>query len=258
MKSFFETINLQLRGEARDAVGNMRDINYNDLRDALLSHFSYLNKRDIISSQLENLHQEANESLNEYAERARRLLRDKNLAYNSLSEDQRQEHNRVARRAFSRSIRDLKLRDRLLTRGASSLEDAIAFSIEAKNDSINQIPNGEFYCRHCNIAGHRECDCRKKGTNSGIDQLSNLFRGLTGLSSNNSNSSYQNNSNRFNNRGNWNNNRNNVGNNRNSNPNNNQNWNQSNQGGNLNNSRNSDNNNTNWNQNNNKLCKKNS
>lgn len=179
-EEFNETLNLQLRGEARDIIGNTHNTNFHDLKNVLLRHFSYLNNRDIITSQLENLRQERNESISAYADRTRKLLKQKNSIYNHLTEDQRLEHNRTARKHFSLGISDSKLRDRLLIRGANNLEDAIAYAIEAENDLISIIPNSELYCKFCKIGGsHRERDCRKKeNSQGGFGQLINALRNL--------------------------------------------------------------------------------
>lgn len=134
-----ETINLQLRGEARDAVGNLFDSNYDEMKDKLLKHFAYLVNKDIVTSQLENLRQEPKETVSEYAERARKLLREKCNTYRYLSDEHKKEYDRTARRAFAKGMKDLKIRDRLLTRGSSSMEDAISYAIEAEYDAINSV-----------------------------------------------------------------------------------------------------------------------
>lgn len=73
----FETMNLQLRGEARNAVGNIFQINFDEIKQKLLKHFAYLSHKDIVTSKLENLHQRKSEGMSEYADRARKLLKEK-------------------------------------------------------------------------------------------------------------------------------------------------------------------------------------
>lgn len=176
---FMDTVMLRLRGEARDSIINLESTTWKDIRDKLLSHFSYLSNKDILTSQIENLKQEKDESLIKYSERVRKLLMERNSTYNFLTEDQRQEHNRQARKAFAKGIKDSKLRDRMITRGAHSLEDAIAYAIETENETNTQIARNELFCGFCRINGHRENECRRKPNNSNdIGNMVNLLRSL--------------------------------------------------------------------------------
>lgn len=96
------------------------------------------------------------------------MLCDRNATYNSLSNEQKKEHNRIARKAFARGIKDPKLKDRLLTRGANSLEDAIAYAIEAGSDALTTVPKSELFCRTCRTNGHRELECTRKNNDGNI------------------------------------------------------------------------------------------
>lgn len=195
---FYHQLILQIRGEARNAIQNLEETKWQTIREKLRDYFSYLINKDIINSKLENLRQEKNESLNTFAERTRKLLRDKNNMYMGLSEDQKTEHNRFARRAFTKGIANPKLRSRLQIRGANSLEDAIAYSIEAETDLMQEISNRELICTYCRLTGHREKDCIKKDQNSG--NLNNLISALQALNTNNTNRGLeQNRQRRFNN-----------------------------------------------------------
>lgn len=190
---FYEQMMLQLRGEAKNLISRNPNATWAYIRESLLKHFSFLSNKDILTSQLENLYQEKDESLSKYTERARRLLREKNSIYTNLSEDQRSEHNRLARRAFSKGIRDNVLRNRMITRGASSLEDAISYALEAENDFLNEIPNRELYCGSCRINGHREKDCRRKNNDkNGVDTLISALRSLGNSGRNNFNNNQRN------------------------------------------------------------------
>lgn len=138
--------------------------------------------------------QEKDESLVKFAERARKLLQEKNSVYKTLTEDQKREHNRAARKAFSKGIQNQALRKRLITRGASSLEDAI----EAESDELYEIPRNELFCKTCKITGHREIQCRNKNSNN--NNLSTLISALQSFGSNNrfNRNNRNNNFNRFN------------------------------------------------------------
>lgn len=175
-----DTLTLQLRGEAKEVVGDLYEISFEKMRDKLLQHFSYLMNKEVVTAQIESISQGEKETLTEYSERARKLLKEKCSTYKFLSEDQKKEYDRTARRAFARGIRDSHLRDRLITRGSSSLEDAIAYVIEVEADTSVMIPNSELYCKYCKTNGHRENKCFKKAANaSGLTQLINMLGGVT-------------------------------------------------------------------------------
>lgn len=136
-------------------------------------------------------------------------------------------------------MKEAKIRDRLITRGASSLEDSIAYAIETEFDSLNFIPSMELYCKYCRNNGHREHDCERKKTNAGsVGQLINVLRAF----GSNGNRDFRNSAN-FNdqNNRNWNNSRN---------------WNGSRD--NRNNNQRNGNNFRNWNNNNNNFQNRNS
>lgn len=186
----FQQILLQLRGESRNLVLSINNPTWETLKNRLLKHFKYLANKEILTSQLENIRQLKDESLSSYADRVRKLLKDKNSTYSYMTEEQKAEHNRLARRSFSRGITNLRLRDRLVTRGASSLEDAIAYAIEAENDDTNLISSNEMYCRTCNLTGHLQKDCRRR--NSERSDMNRLISALQSISGQNSQSRFNN------------------------------------------------------------------
>lgn len=199
---FFEQLHLQIRGEARNTIKTTKMDDWFKIKTTLQKHFNYLANKDIITSKLENLQQEKDETISAYADRARKLLREKNIlkdVNSDLTEDQKKEHNRTARRGFTRGISNTKLRDRLTTRGASSLEDAIAYAIEAENDSLNQIASAELFCKFCKVTGHREKDCFKKTTGDLSQMIAALKSNLQNNIKNNNQSGFNNNFQRFNN-----------------------------------------------------------
>lgn len=70
-----DTLNLQIRGEARDVVGDLYEITFEEMKDKMLKHFAYLVNKKVVTSQLENLRQNDKETMTEYLERARKLLK---------------------------------------------------------------------------------------------------------------------------------------------------------------------------------------
>ncbi|XP_055309933.1 homeobox protein 2-like [Sitodiplosis mosellana] len=251
-REFFEQMMLRLRGEAKNVVTQLENLNWRTIKGALRSNFAYLSNKDILTSQLENLRQEKDESLTKYAERARKLLLDKNSVYSHLTEEQKAEHNRMARKSFAKGVSNIRLRDRLITRGANTLEDAISYAIETENDVMNNISRNELYCGFCRINGHREQDCRSKNArNNDLNKIISALRFMGSPVRRNFNrfdrfNGFNNqNFRRFDN--NFGNNRRNFGNFQRNNWNNNGNWSNNNRNWNFN--RNNNGNNGNWNRN---------
>lgn len=181
---FITKVTFQLRGEARSVLSD--DIEWVNIKERLLCKFSYLSNRSILDSQIENLRQEKDESLVKYAERARKLLIEKNKSFYSLTEEQRAEHDRIARKFFTRGILNQRLRDTLVVQASLSLEESIGRSLEVENEISTFASKREFYCKYCNKIGHREVECKTKENNdTPLGQLTSALRGLTMRGSNN-------------------------------------------------------------------------
>lgn len=250
---FITKITFQLRGEARAVISN--GTNWTDIKNGLFSKFQYLSNRSILDSQIENLRQTKDENLTRYSERARKLLAEKNKSFYSLSEEQKTEHDRIARKFFARGLENRKLRDIMVIQGCPTLEETIGRSLEIENELINTISQQEFNCTYCKRPGHRVTECRSKQNNSSpIGQLASILQNLSFQNNNqqqsnrqNSNRNYNSNNNSFGNNNNANYGRNGTNNNNsnqnNSNSNNQRNF-QNNSGGYQNNSRNYSNNNS--------------
>lgn len=175
----FEQILIKANGEARNVITSLDNPDWEMIKKALYSHYSHLCNKSLITTQLENLRQKKDESLTDYADRARKLLNTKNAMYTQINSDQRHEHNRIAYKAFMKGLSNTGLRERVATRGAASLENAIENAIDMDTDNQNQIPKSELYCRICRINGHREQDCRRKQSgNNSIATLVNALRNL--------------------------------------------------------------------------------
>ncbi|XP_031629196.1 homeobox protein 2-like, partial [Contarinia nasturtii] len=183
---FFEQMIFQLGEEPKNVIINLNNPDWVTIKQKLLKHYSYLSNKDLLASQIENLHQEKNESILKYSERARKLLRERNATYSNLSEDQRREHNKTALRAFARGLDDNRLKEKLSIRGSDTLENSIAYALEAESESFREIPQFELYCRYCRSNGHRERDCRRmnNGPNN-INDLASILRSLNMSNQNN-------------------------------------------------------------------------
>lgn len=175
---FYDQLFLQIRGEARNAIKNIDQTDWETVKRELLKYFSHLANNDIINSKLENLRQEENESLDVYSERVRKLLHEKNSIYEGLTEEQKLEHDGMARKFFVKGVSNNRLRDRLLIRRAISLEDVIANAIEIENDLVNQLQNDEIICGYCKLTNHREKDCKKKVADETDELIRLMAEGL--------------------------------------------------------------------------------
>lgn len=182
---FYEQLTLQLRGEARYITTKIENYNWTNIKNALTKEFSHLSNKNLLTSQIENMRQDKDESLAKYAERARKLYKEKNATYIHLNDDQKKEHDRIARKAFIKGIKSDQLRNTMKIRGASSLEDAITNVLEIEYDNLNLIPKSDLYCKSCRSIGHREPECRRKNDNS--DNLNKLIYALSNFGRNNLN-----------------------------------------------------------------------
>lgn len=176
----YETLLLKVNGEAREMIKELDNLDWNEIKEKLLKQFSHLCNKNLLTSQIENLRQENNESLIKYTERARKLLKTKNSMYSHLTSDQKQEHSRSAYKAFVDGIKDGRLRRDVKTRGATSLEQAIEHAIDMENDSTH-IARNELFCRNCKSVGHREIDCNRKS--DGDNALIKLVAALRSIDS---------------------------------------------------------------------------
>lgn len=158
----FEHVLLKLNGEARDLIVALDHFDWADIKSALVQHYAHLCNKNLVTTQLENIRQGEKETLTEYSERARKLLRTKNAMYSNLTKEQREEHNRIAYKAYMKGLTNTKLKERVVTRGASSLDTAIENAIDMELDTQNQIQSNELFCKACRNIGHRERDCRSR------------------------------------------------------------------------------------------------
>lgn len=121
---FLTRVKFQLRGKAYAISASLND--WMDIRSNILSKYEYLANHDILDSQIENLRQEKDENLAKFTERAMNLFVKKNEMYCSLSEEQKRDHDRVARKAFARGLFNQTLRETICRQRFSTLEDSIS------------------------------------------------------------------------------------------------------------------------------------
>lgn len=178
--------------------------NWSDVIHAINAKYAHLHKNgDLLRAQIENLKQSPNETLSAYAERARKLVRERCALFRS--EDMHSEINAAAARMFKKGIANTKIREIALNRATNSLESAIkdSFEVEADSQAVS-IPNEDKYCRFCKTTGHTTSECKKKPKDG--DELAKVVAVLStlnvqqnsnrnGNSNNNSSNGYRNNSN---------------------------------------------------------------
>lgn len=175
----FEHVLLKVNGEARDLIVSLNNFDWIEIKNALIKHYTHLCNKNLVTTQLENIRQGEKETLTEYSERARKLLRTKNAMYSNLTQEQREEHNRIAYKAYMKGLTNTKLKERVVTRGAASLDTAIENAIDMELDTQNQIQSNELFCKACRNVGHRERDCRSRGgSNNAILNLVSALRNL--------------------------------------------------------------------------------
>lgn len=175
-KELFEHMLLKANKEARRIITQFDTFNWKQIKKEILTHYAHLCNKNLITTQLENIRQNEKETLTEYSERARKLLRTKNAMYSHLTQEQREEHNRIAYKAYMKGLTDNKLKERVVTRGANTLDMAIENAIDMELDTQNQLKPNELYCRNCFTVGHRERDCRRK--NNGGNAILNLVTAM--------------------------------------------------------------------------------
>lgn len=151
---FYQQLILSLRREPRTIIKNLQEPSLEKIKDTLVKRFSHLSNKEVLSSQLENLRQNKDETLTQFAERTRKLLNDKISIYDQLSEEQREDFDRMTKRSFCRGISNPKLRERILIKGPVDLNEAISYSIEAEADTVNDLSRNDRFCTYCRISGH--------------------------------------------------------------------------------------------------------
>lgn len=174
---FLMVICVQLSGTARTTIND--DSDWPIIKENLLSEFDYLTDQSTINSKIYNLKQENKESIREYAERSRKLLVEKNLCYNDLTQQQKLDHERDLREAFTRGIKNAILREKILSQDSESLKAAINYALRHENDQHNTYNKSELLCKFCKRIGHCESECNQKNhNNSEIGQLINAMKTL--------------------------------------------------------------------------------
>lgn len=184
-RELFEHVMLKTNGEARNIFYSFDTFDWKAIKPALLKHYAHLCNKNLITTQLENIRQGPKETLPEYSERARKLLRTKNAMYSHLTVEQREEHNRQAYKAYMQGLNNNDLKKMVKTRGATTLDSAIENAIDMELDTTNQVQASELYCRTCRVVGHRERDCRRKSNeNNSITSLITALRDVGTLNFN--------------------------------------------------------------------------
>lgn len=176
-KEWLQHILIRVNSEARNVICSLDERNWDNIKAALMKRYSYLYNKNLVNTELENLKQGQKESLSEYAERARKLLRKKISMYSYVSPEQRQDYDRYASRSFIQGLNNTNLIRQVKTRGFDSLEKAVENAIDMETDTNSEVSRTELICRFCKAIGHRERDCnRKNPENNAILSLVNALR----------------------------------------------------------------------------------
>lgn len=178
-KEWLQHILIRVNSEARNVICSLDERNWDNIKAALMKRYCYLYNKNLVNTELENLKQGQKESLSEYAERARKLLRKKIAMYSYVSPEQRQDYDRYASRSFIQGLNNTNLIRQVKTRGFDSLEKAVENAIDMETDTNSEVSRTELICRFCKAIGHRERDCnRKNPENNAILSLVSALRNV--------------------------------------------------------------------------------
>lgn len=140
---------LRVNAETRDLIVSLGTRQWERIQSALLKHYHHLSNKTLVTTQIENQSQKNQEQLSEYSEKARKMLKNKLSMYAHLTEEQKNEYSRAAAKCYIKGIFNPILRQRVATRGANTLEEAIEHAIDMELDTTNSISKSEMICRAC-------------------------------------------------------------------------------------------------------------
>lgn len=133
----------------------------------------------------ENLRQAKEEDLMKFADRARSLLHDLNLAYKPLTNQMKTENDKRVARCFVRGINNNEVK-RLIPLGViSNLDDSIAQVLNLEANTGSNVATRDLFCQTCKSVGHRESSCRLKNRDTN-ELLTSLLLSMSTRQSNNS------------------------------------------------------------------------
>lgn len=194
--AFLSEIDQKLTDHVFHSSYQTYDIDWEVTKNNLLHHYNYLQKSsDVMVATVENLHQAKDEDLVKYAERARTLLNDLNLAYKPLTSQLRNENDKKVARYFVRGLNNMEVQ-RLIPLGIiSNLDDTIAQVLNLEAATGTNVPARDLFCQTCRSVGHRESSCRLRNRDTN-EVLTSLLLSLSTRQNNNSanrNAQYTNN-----------------------------------------------------------------
>lgn len=127
---------------------------------------------------VENLRQGKDEDSIKYAERARGLLHDLNLAYKPLTAQLKNENDRRVARYFVRGLNNHEVK-RLIPLGViSNLDDSIAQVLNLEATTGTNVSARDLFCQVCRSVGHRESSCKIKNRDTN-ELLTSLLVSMT-------------------------------------------------------------------------------
>lgn len=161
--AFLSEIDQKITDHAFHSSYETYDVDWEVTRGNLLNHYTYLQKSsDVMVASVENLRQTKDEDLVKYADRARALLHDLNLAYKPLTPQIKSENDKKVARYFVRGLNNVEVK-RLIPLGViSNLDDSIAQVLNLEATTGSNVSARDLFCQTCRSVGHRESSCRLK------------------------------------------------------------------------------------------------
>lgn len=157
----------------------VQNIEWSVTRRNLLAHYAYLQRNtDVIIATIENLHQEKDEELTKYADRARKLLHELNSAYDPLTQQLRVDNDKRVARGFVRGLNGVEVKRQIPTGIITDLNNTITQVLNTEASTSLEVAPRDLFCQTCKSVGHRDSTCRIKNRNAS-EMLNSLLTTLT-------------------------------------------------------------------------------
>lgn len=174
--AFLSEIDQKITDHAYRSSYDTYEIEWETTKINLLNHYAYLQKSaDVMTASVENIRQGKDEDLMKFADRARSLLHDLNLAYKPLTSQMKSENDKRVARCFVKGINNNEVK-RLIPLGViSNLDDSIAQVLNLEAATGSNVSNRDLFCQTCRSVGHRESSCRLRNRDTNELLTSLLF-----------------------------------------------------------------------------------
>lgn len=136
--------------------------NWIEIRNLLEEKWRENNDLYLLRARLNELHQKYNESIFEYAERTKQILKDFELYYGEMSPDHKMDLQDRIKEKFEEGVSNGFIKKALITRVTEKLNESINIALRLQHHLDRAPKPSEIICNFCNIRGHRQVECRTK------------------------------------------------------------------------------------------------